>query len=164
MKLKVWGQPIHLSFHLSLHSFIAKCEIKVIWVHFCQFPSYSLPIWAYWMNYCIHHKSNNLVIITFLVKQLFITLSSVEYYSINPTMHFFSPYWSIQRLRKRRRVTLLSLQWYMWPWCPIWIVVYLCEFCVKVKLRLLYCHPPQLRPATPGLWDSLNCMQSLPNL
>ena len=21
----------------------------------------------------------------------------------------------------------------------------------KVKLRLLYCHPPQLRPATPGL-------------
>ena len=34
----------------------------------------------------------------------------------------------------------------------------------KVKLRLLYCHPPQLRPATPGLWDSLNCMQSLPNL
>ena len=34
----------------------------------------------------------------------------------------------------------------------------------KVKLRLLYCHPPQLRPATPGLWDSLNCLQSLPNL
>ena len=27
----------------------------------------------------------------------------------------------------------------------------------KVKLRLLYCHPPQLRSATLGLWDSLNC-------
>ena len=32
----------------------------------------------------------------------------------------------------------------------------------KVKLHLLYCHPPQLRPATPGLWDSLNCLQSIP--
>ena len=33
-----------------------------------------------------------------------------------------------------------------------------------LRMFTLYCHPPQLRPATPGLWDTLNCMQSLPNL
>ena len=32
----------------------------------------------------------------------------------------------------------------------------------KVKLRLVCCHPPQLRPTTTGLRDSFNCLQSLP--
>ena len=31
----------------------------------------------------------------------------------------------------------------------------------KVKLQLLYCHLLKLRPATMGLRDSLNCMQSI---
>ena len=39
--------------------------------------------------------------------------------------------------------------------------------CLSLSLSLslsLYCHPPQLRPTTLGLWDSLNCLKSLPNL
>ena len=36
---------------------------------------------------------------------------------------------------------------------------------LKVKLLLLHCHPPKLRPDRGlCLWDSLNCVQSLPNL
>ena len=32
----------------------------------------------------------------------------------------------------------------------------------QAKLCLLYCHPPQLRLVTLDLWDSLKCMQSVP--
>ena len=36
-----------------------------------------------------------------------------------------------------------------------------CLLCLS-KVAFIYCHPPHLRSATPGLCDSLNCLQSLP--
>ena len=39
----------------------------------------------------------------------------------------------------------------IWNVCLICISVYTYYTVKLVKLPLLYCHPPQLRPATPGL-------------
>ena len=44
---------------------------------------------------------------------------------------------------------IVSLPWYILAQPQYKLLVP--WYTSKVKLRLLYCHPPQLRPATPGL-------------